>query len=110
MDLALPKAEQAWAANTITWCFDCFISAPRNETVLVTANCWSSLPCIYEVLGHADTGWRACDRDLAHGWAISGTGYFDVSSRDLADLIDLTALSSNYTANKLEGERGKHVN
>lgn len=68
------------------------------------------LPGIDEVLGNADTGWRACDRDLAHGWAISGAGNFDVSSRDLANLIDLAALSSNYAANKLEGERGKHVN
>lgn len=61
------------------------------------------LPGADEVLGHTDTGRRARDRDLAHGGAISGTGNFDVSSRDLADLIDLAALSSNYAANKLEG-------
>lgn len=63
------------------------------------------LPGIDEVLGYTDAGWRACDRDLAHGWAISGAGNFDVSSRDLANLIDLAALSSNYAANKLEAER-----
>lgn len=59
------------------------------------------LPSADEVLGHADADRRACDRDLAHGWPISGTGNFDVSSRDLPNLIDLAALSSNYAANKL---------
>lgn len=60
------------------------------------------LPGVDEVLGHADAGWWACDRDLAHGWAISGARNFDVSSRDLTNLIDLAALSSNYAANKLQ--------
>lgn len=59
------------------------------------------LPSIDEVLGHADAGRWACDRDLAHGWPISGAGNFYVSSRDLPNLIDLAALSSNYAANKL---------
>lgn len=71
------------------------------------ANLHNILPGVDEVLGHADAGRRACDRDLAHGWAISGTGNFDVSSRDLANLIDLAALSSNYAANKLDGEKCK---
>ena len=69
------------------------------------ANLPNVLPGVDEVLGHADAGQRAGDRDLAHGWAISGAGNFDVSSRDLANLIDLAALSSNYAANKLEGEK-----
>lgn len=68
------------------------------------------LPGIDEVLGNVDTGWWACDRDLAHGWAISGAGNFDVSSRHLTNLIDLAALPSNYAANKLQGERREHVN
>lgn len=63
------------------------------------------LPSVDEVLGHADAGRWACDRDLAHGWPISGAGNFDVSSRDLPNLIDLAALSSNYAANKLGEER-----
>lgn len=70
----------------------------------LTALC-NVLPGIDEVLGHTDAGRRARDRDLAHGWAISSAGNFDVSSRDLANLIDLAALSPNYTANKLEEER-----
>lgn len=67
------------------------------------------LPGIDEVLGDVDAGWRACDRDLAHGWAISGAGNFDVSSRHLTNLIDLAALSSNYAANKLPGGEGGGV-
>lgn len=60
-----------------------------------------------EVLGHADAGRRARDRDLAHGGAISGAGDFDVRSGDLPNLIDLAALSSNYAANELrDGESG----
>lgn len=63
------------------------------------------LPGIDEVLGNVDTSWWACDRDLAHGWAINGAGNFDVSSRHLTDLIDLAALSSNYAANKLQRKK-----
>lgn len=68
------------------------------------------LPGIDEVLGHTDAGWWTCDRDLAHGWAISGAGNFDVSSRDLANLIDLATLSSNYAANELGVGDQKHAN
>lgn len=70
------------------------------------ANLAIVLPGIDEVLGDVDTGWRACDRDLADSWAISSAGNFDVSSRHLTNLIDLAALPSNYAANKLQGERG----
>lgn len=64
------------------------------------------LPGIDEVLGNADTGWRACDCDLPHSRTISGAGNFDMSPRDLANLIDLATLSANYAANKLEGREG----
>lgn len=85
--------------------FGCLIIRLRCEALLDVAALSNVLPGVDEVVGHADAGRRACDRDLAHGWAISGTGNFDVSSRDLANLIDLAALSSNYAANKLEGDR-----
>lgn len=90
--------------------FGCLITRLPVEALQEAVALSHVLPGIDEVLGDADTGRRARDRDLAHGWAISGAGNFDVSSRDLANLIDLAALSSNYAANKLEGMRGKHVN
>lgn len=63
-------------------------------------------PGVDEVLGHADAGRRARHGDLAHGRAVGGAGDLDVSSRDLPDLVDLAALSSNYAADKLEeGEK-----
>lgn len=82
-----------------------FITRQRCEALLDMVALCNVLPGVDEVLGHADAGRRACDRDLAHGRAISSAGNFDVSSRDLANLIDLAALSSNYAANKLEGGR-----
>lgn len=85
--------------------FGCLIIRPHCDALLDVAALRNVLPGVDEVLGDADAGRRASDRDLAHGWAISSTGNFDVSSRDLANLIDLAALSSNYATNKLERER-----
>lgn len=86
------------------------ITRLRRGALLDVATVATVLPGIDEVLGHVDTGWWARDRDLAHGRAISGAGDFDVSSRDLTNLIDLAALPPNYAANKLQGESGKLVN
>lgn len=87
----------------------CLIARLRCEAPQHVGALFNVLPSIDEVLGDADAGRRACDRDLAHSWAISGAGNFDVSSRNLANLIDLAALSSNYAANKLDGERGGNM-
>lgn len=86
------------------------ITRQQCGTLLDVVTLATVLPGIDEVLGDVDTGWWACDRDLACSRAISGAGNFDVSSRDLTDLIDLAALPSNYAANKLQGEMEKHVN
>lgn len=83
--------------------FGRLITRLRCEALQDVVALCNVLPGIDEVLGHADAGRRARDRDLAHGWAIGGAGNFDVSSGDLANLIDLAALSPNYAANELEG-------
>lgn len=92
------------------WYHGGLITGMRCGALLDVATLATVLPGIDEVLGNVDTGWWACDRDLAHSRAISGAGNFDVSSRDLTNLVDLAALPSNYAANKLQGKRGKHVN
>lgn len=105
MEQIQPHSEHNNSALLKSMLFGCLIIRLRCDALLSTATLPEFLPGVDEVLGDADAGRRACDRDLAHGWTISGTGNFDVSSRDLANLIDLTALSSNYAANKLEKGR-----
>ncbi len=59
------------------------------------------LPRTDEVLSHADVGWGACDGDVAHCRTVCGPGNFDLGTRHLANLIDLTALSANDAAYEL---------